>query len=76
MRAIAAGLSAQANQPAEATADADRAMAWLTLACASGWKDRGHIETDADLAILRNRADFRALVASLRYQAPPPRPAR
>lgn len=35
-RAVAAGLYAQADRPAEAAADADRAMAWLTKAFAAG----------------------------------------
>lgn len=74
MRSVAAGLYTKANQPAEVTADADRAMVWLTKAVAAGYRDRDHIETDPDLAPLRTRADFRALVGSLPYLAPPPRP--
>ena len=74
-RAIAAGVYAKANQPAEATADADRAIAWLIKAVAAGFKDRAHIAKDADLDALRGRADFRALLASLPEVAPMPRPA-
>jgi hypothetical protein len=75
-RAVAAAVRAKAGGADAgrlATADADRAMAWLARAVAAGWRDRGHMETDADLAALRGRADFRALVATLREQAPPPR---
>ncbi|MBA4063735.1 MAG: hypothetical protein C0501_08490 [Isosphaera sp.] len=73
VRAVAASVYAGKNQPAEATADADRAMAWLGKAVAAGWSKRAHTETDADLVFLRGRADFRKLLASLPYPAPPPR---
>ncbi|MBX9583004.1 MAG: tetratricopeptide repeat protein, partial [Gemmataceae bacterium] len=46
----------------------------LRKAAAAGSWDRGRIEADADLAPLRGRADFRELVGSLPYAAPPPRP--
>ena len=75
-RAVAAGLYAKQNQPAEAQADADRAMAWLTKAVAAGYRDRAHIEQDVDLDALRGRPDFRKLVESLPYTAPPPRPTK
>jgi tetratricopeptide (TPR) repeat protein len=75
-RAVAAELYGKANQPAEASADADRAMAWLTKAVAAGYRDRPHMDTDADLDALRGRAEFRALLATVPYPAPPPRPVR
>lgn len=76
MRAVSAGRYATVNQPAEATADTDRAMAWLTKAIAAGYRDRRRIDQDKDLDALRGRADFRALIAPLPYLAPPPRPVR
>jgi serine/threonine protein kinase len=74
MRAVSAGLYAAAGRGDEAAADADRAVAWLTKAVAAGWRNRGHTESDPDLAFLRDRPDFRALAAALPYVAPPPRP--
>jgi serine/threonine protein kinase/tetratricopeptide (TPR) repeat protein len=59
--------------PVEAAAAADRAMAWLTKAVGVGYADRARLE--ADLTVLRGRADFRKLVASMPESAPPPRPA-
>lgn len=78
-RAVAAGLYAATGQPAEASADAGRAMAGLTKAVAAGYKDREHLEADDDLAPLRKRPDFRKLAESLPKKpeaAPPPRPAK
>jgi hypothetical protein len=74
MRAVTAGAFAAADQPPDAAAEADRAMGRLTQAVAAGLRDRGRIEADADLAYLRHRADFHALVCPLPYIAPPPRP--
>jgi hypothetical protein len=65
MRAVAAGAFARANQPAEATADADRAMACLRKAVAAGYRDGDHMEKDSDLDALRGREDFQALLATL-----------
>jgi hypothetical protein len=78
-RAVAAAVYAKTNQSAEASADADRAMAWLTKAVAVGYKDRLHMGWDKDLAYLRPRADFQTLLASLppnREAAPWPRTLR
>ena len=64
-----------ADRPAEAKADGDKAMAWLTKAVAAGWKDRSRLETDEDLTPLRARDDFRKLVASLpKGNEPAPKP--
>jgi len=60
----------------EAKIEADKAMEWLKKAVAAGWNNRAHTETDSDLDALRGRADFKALVASLPYIAPPPRAVR
>jgi tetratricopeptide (TPR) repeat protein len=74
MRAVAAALHARANQQAEDTEDADRAMTWLTRAVAAGFNDRDRMEEDNDLDSLRTRTDFRKLVESMPdLTAPPPR---
>ena len=78
-RAVAAGLYTKAGDSAEASRDADRAMAWLTRAVAAGYNDRSHILDDGDLDALRCRPDYKALFATLPNSpeaAPPPRPAR
>lgn len=64
-RSAAAGQYLRANQPQEATADADRAMDWLKKAVAAGFRDRSLLEKDVDFTILRKRSDFQALLASL-----------
>ena len=50
----------------QADAEADRAMAWLTKAVAAGYKDVAHMKKDTDLVSVRDRADFRKLVAELK----------
>jgi tetratricopeptide (TPR) repeat protein len=65
MRAVAAGAFERAGQPAEAVADAGRAMAWLRKAVAAGYRDRDHMEKDRDLDALRAREDYQALLATL-----------
>jgi eukaryotic-like serine/threonine-protein kinase len=49
----------------DAAAEADRAMAWLTQAIAAGYKDAAHIKEDTDLDALRDRGDFKKLLAQL-----------
>jgi len=44
---------------------ADEAMAALRTAVAAGWSNAPHTARDADLAPLRDRADFRQLLAEL-----------
>jgi tetratricopeptide (TPR) repeat protein len=68
--AVLAGLAK--DDPAGAKADADRAMTWLTKAVAAGYKDRAHMEKDANLDALRGREDFRTLIGSLPAPAPKP----
>jgi tetratricopeptide (TPR) repeat protein len=78
-RAVAAAVRTRApgaDAARLAAEDADRAVGWLHEAVAAGFRDRGHIEQDDDLAAVRGRADFRAVVGSLPYLAPPPRPVR
>ena len=53
---------------------AARAVELLRKAIDAGYRDRAHIDRDPDLAPLRGRPDFRKLVESLPYTAPPPRP--
>jgi tetratricopeptide (TPR) repeat protein len=46
--------------------EADRAMAWLKQAVAAGYKNAVHIEKDKDLRALRDREDFKKLLAELK----------
>src|SRR5207249_84719 len=69
MRAITAGVI-RANDQSEkaandAAAEADRAMAWLKQAVAAGYKDAAHMKRDTDLDALRDRQDFKNLLAQL-----------
>ena len=54
---------------------ADAAMELLTKAVKAGWKDSAHIKRDADMDPLRDRDDFRKLLATLEkdFPLPPPR---
>jgi serine/threonine protein kinase/tetratricopeptide (TPR) repeat protein len=45
-----------------ADAEADRAMDWLRKALVAGFRDVGHLLADPDLATLRKRADYAALL--------------
>jgi len=49
-----------------ADGEADRAMTWLKKAVADGYKNVAHMEKDADVDALRDRADFRKLMAELK----------
>jgi hypothetical protein len=49
----------------QSDAEAERAMAWLKKAIAAGWKDAAHMEKDLDLDALRDREDFKKLLAEL-----------
>lgn len=68
-RAITATLTrAQARTASagkEADVEADRAMAWLKMAVAAGYKDLANISFDSDLDALRHRQDFRELLTHL-----------
>jgi tetratricopeptide repeat protein len=48
-----------------AAAESDRAMAWLQKAAAAGFKDAPRMAKDSDLAALREREDFKKLLAEL-----------
>jgi hypothetical protein len=69
-RAIAAGALRSADRSPggaeKARAQADRAMAWLERALAAGFKDTAVIPTDYDLDALRNRDDFKKLLAQMK----------
>ena len=45
--------------------EADRAMARLKQAVAAGYKDADHMKKDKDLDTLRDREDFKELLAEL-----------
>ena len=45
--------------------DADRAMQWLQKAVQAGYKDAAHMKKDTDLDPLREREDFKKLLAGL-----------
>jgi hypothetical protein len=45
--------------------EADRALAWLTKAVAAGWMDAALTRKDPDLDFLRDREDFKNLLAEL-----------
>ncbi|MFI5456727.1 MAG: tetratricopeptide repeat protein [Isosphaerales bacterium] len=49
----------------KAAAEADRAMAWLKQAAAGGYNNLAHMKQDTDLEILRERDDFKKLMAKL-----------
>jgi tetratricopeptide (TPR) repeat protein len=65
-RGLTAAAQAQAKSPDAARLakeEADRAMAWLTKAVAAGFTDFALLDKDTDLDCLRDREDFRKLVA-------------
>jgi tetratricopeptide (TPR) repeat protein len=67
-RAMTASLQAKAKGPDAARLakeDADKAMAWLQKSLASGFKDVAHMKKDAGLDALRDREDFKKLIAAL-----------
>jgi serine/threonine protein kinase/tetratricopeptide (TPR) repeat protein len=67
-RAITALVQARSKEPDAARlakGEADKAMAWLRKAVAAGWKEAAHMKKDTDLDILRDRDDFKKLMADL-----------
>jgi hypothetical protein len=68
-RAVTAGvLRADSRTPdagQQADAEADIAMSWLARAVTAGYDDLANLTRDPDLDALRNRADFRRLLARL-----------
>jgi serine/threonine protein kinase/tetratricopeptide (TPR) repeat protein len=69
MRAVTAAVIRVSDKSAaavkDAAAEADRAMAWLKQAIAAGYADAEHMAKDEDLAALRDREDFKKLLADL-----------
>jgi tetratricopeptide (TPR) repeat protein len=53
---------------------ADTAVKMMQQAVKAGYKDAAHLKADADLAPLRDRDDFRTLVADLEAKFPPKKP--
>jgi hypothetical protein len=53
-----------------APAASDRALDRLTKALAAGYKDAAGQQQDKDLEALRDRAEFRTLVAGLKFERP------
>jgi hypothetical protein len=49
----------------QADSEADKAMAWLKQAVAAGYKNAAHMQKDKDLDALREREDFKKLMAEL-----------
>jgi serine/threonine protein kinase len=71
-RAVTAAVIRAGGKPSAATqadAEADRALAWLKQAVASGYKEAAHMKEDKDLDALRDRADFRKLLSDLESAA-------
>jgi serine/threonine protein kinase len=68
-RAITAAVLRATDQSPEgakqAEAEADRAMVWLRQAVAAGWNDTVHMMADQDMDSLRDRPDFKKLMAEL-----------
>jgi eukaryotic-like serine/threonine-protein kinase len=63
--AVAASVLRACNKPADAAREADLAMAWLKQAIAAGYHDALLMKGDTDLAALRDRDDFKKLLADL-----------
>ena len=51
---------------------ADSAMVCLQKAVQAGWKDAARVKKDTDLDPLREREDFKKLIAELEKKFPPP----
>jgi hypothetical protein len=70
MRAVTAGViradDKSANAAKESDAEADRAMAWLKQAVAAGYRDAADMAQDKALDVLRDRDDFKKLLAALK----------
>jgi tetratricopeptide (TPR) repeat protein len=65
-RALAAAAQAGAKKPDAARLakeEADRAMVWLAKAVAAGFEDFALLDEDSDLVFVRDREDYRKLVA-------------
>jgi hypothetical protein len=65
MRAMTAAVLRAGDQAGSAAAEADRAMAWLRQAVAAGFKNAAALKGDSDLNVLRDRDDFKKLLAGI-----------
>jgi len=69
MRAVTAAVLRVSDKSEAAAKDgaaaADRAMAWLKQGVAAGYNDAVHMKKDTDLDALRDREDFKKLMAEL-----------
>jgi hypothetical protein len=63
--AVAASALRACNKPDAAAHEAERAMDWLKRAIAAGFHDALLMKGDTDLAYLRDREDFKNLLAGL-----------
>ena len=54
-----------ANASGSVREQADLAMGWLSKAVAAGYKDAAHMKEDKDLDALRDRVDFKKLLADV-----------
>jgi non-specific serine/threonine protein kinase/serine/threonine-protein kinase len=57
--------SPDGNMPQLAVEEASRAMAWLQQAVSAGYRSAAHMKQDKDLDALRDRPDFKKLLATL-----------
>ncbi len=70
---IACNQAVLVPKSADRDKQADLAMDWLSRAVSAGFKDVAQISKDSDLDALRNRADFKKLLADLEVKAAKPR---
>ncbi|HEV3447802.1 MAG TPA: tetratricopeptide repeat-containing protein kinase family protein, partial [Gemmataceae bacterium] len=67
-RAVTAAVLAASKSPdaaRQSAVEADRSIAWLKKAIAAGYKDAEGMNAEKDLLILRDRPDFRKLIAEV-----------
>jgi len=72
-RAVTAAVARTSSSPdatKQSNAEADLAVNWLKDAVARGYNNIKHMKKDADLAVLRNRDDFKKLIADLEAEKP------
>jgi tetratricopeptide (TPR) repeat protein len=80
MRAVTAAVLRGSNKSKAAAedvaAETDRAMAWMKQAVAAGYKDVAEMKRDKDIDALREREDFKKLLAELEAakETPPKKP--
>jgi tetratricopeptide (TPR) repeat protein len=74
IRAVTSGVQAKtpgADAARLAKEDADKAMQWLHKAVQAGYKNVAYFKEDTDLDALRDRDDFKKLLADLEAKFPP-----